>query len=436
MSQQNAFKNEYPGRLKLTNELHSRPALDITAPSRISHFTYLSDESGYKADLKHITALCKEHSLPLPTEDARFHVMDAGTFRLKWERHLEASSYTCYVDGASDTLFSQPAAEALPKAWRDGIGGELLVAVNMDVIEGKKARKGPSIPKLNDLFGAKPIVGGAIAADKAEVWTSLRVHGDGYGRYLLINQGLNPSRLGRSVQRLMEIETYRMLALTSFPLARRVLGDIAGLEPQLHHVAHTLAMEDSTKRSDEALLEQITDLAANIEHLISSTDYRFAASRAYHQIVLHRLEELKIERLEGHQRLSTFLLKRLDPAMTTCQSVERRLKSLAERVNRAANLLRTSVDLALQKQNQDLLQSMNKRTELQIRLQGLVEKFSIVAVAYYLLSVIGYAFKGVKDWPLGLDAKTALAILAPLALVGTWLVFRRAKKSIFKSDDD
>ena len=53
-------------------------------------------------------------------------------------------------------------------------------------------------------------------------------------------------------------------------------------------------------------------------------------------------------------------------------------------------MLRTRIDIALAKQNRDLLDSMDERTQLQLRLQQTVEGLSVVAISYYAVALIGY----------------------------------------------
>ena len=63
------------------------------------------------------------------------------------------------------------------------------------------------------------------------------------------------------------------------------------------------------------------------------------------------------------------------------------LTLLSLRATRAADLLRTRVDVALQAQNQSLLESMDSRSALQLRLQQTVEGLSVVAISYYAVGL-------------------------------------------------
>ena len=77
--------------------------------------------------------------------------------------------------------------------------------------------------------------------------------------------------------------------------------------------------------------------------------------------------------------------------MRTVASAEDRLRAMIERTRRAADLLRTRVDVERSAQNQALLERMDRRADLQLRLQHTVEGLSVVAISYYAVGLIGYA---------------------------------------------
>ena len=106
---------------------------------------------------------------------------------------------------------------------------------------------------------------------------------------------------------------------------------------------------------------------------------------------MHTIGERKVE---GLPTWSSFLARRMAPAMRTCATTEERQTNLSEKLARAANLLRTRVDVELERQNRDLLKSMNERTRLQLRLQTTVEGLSVAAVSYYVVGLFGYLVKG------------------------------------------
>jgi uncharacterized membrane-anchored protein len=62
--------------------------------------------------------------------------------------------------------------------------------------------------------------------------------------------------------------------------------------------------------------------------------------------------------------------RRLLPAMNTCATMARRQEDLSSRVARNSQLLRTRVEVELERQNQELLGQMNRRAKLQLHLQA------------------------------------------------------------------
>ena len=92
-----------------------------------------------------------------------------------------------------------------------------------------------------------------------------------------------------------------------------------------------------------------------------------------------RIAELREGRVEGMPTLREFVERRLLPAMKTCETVARMQEGLSARISRASELLRTRVDIELERQNQELLAQMNRRAKLQLRLQETVEGLSVVA---------------------------------------------------------
>ena len=126
-----------------------------------------------------------------------------------------------------------------------------------------------------------------------------------------------------------------------------------------------------------------------------------------------------------------FTERRLSPAMRTCEAVSGRLSTVSERVARATQLLSTRVGISRERQNQALLESMDRRAKLQLRLQETVEGLSIAAITYYIVGLVGYAAKGAKQagvLPASPDVVTAVSI--PIVLLVVAMGVRRVRKSI------
>ena len=121
---------------------------------------------------------------------------------------------------------------------------------------------------------------------------------------------------------------------------------------------------------------------------------------------------------------------RLAPAMATCSSAEKRLLDLSERIARASDLLRTRVDIEREQQNQSLLASMNRRARMQLRLQQTVEGLSIAAISYYVVGLVGYAAKALKEAGVPLSVELVTGGSIPFVLLAIWLAVRRIRKHL------
>ena len=259
----------------------------------------------------------------------------------------------------------------------------------------------------------------------------MRVQHDRYMRILIRNVSMQDRHAGRVVQRVLEIETYRIMALLGLPLAREASPRIRYVDENLAEIALQMSRPDSGK-SDAQLLEELSVLAAEIEAISARNSYRFGATKAYYAIVKQRLHELREERLEGLQTLSETIERRMAPAMNTCEHTSSRQHALSQRVSRVASLLRARVDVELEKQNQDLLSAMNKRAELQLRLQETVEGLSVVAISYYLIGLLSYGLKGIKAFGIPINPDLVIGLAVPIVAFVLWTALRKAKKILMK----
>jgi uncharacterized membrane-anchored protein len=182
------------------------------------------------------------------------------------------------------------------------------------------------------------------------------------------------------------------------------------------------------------MLEELGQLATRIERLRAQTGYRFSATRAYAEIALRRLGDLREQRWRGTSSMLKFVERRFLPAMQTCRDADGHLDQLSHRIGQATALLRTRVNLNQEAQNQQLLDAINRRVKLQLRLQQVVEGFSVIAITYYLVGLIkvvldnGSPFPGWTSLP-GFKL-VAIGLLATLVS----LYIRRQKKRLFSQN--
>ncbi|MBF0269241.1 MAG: DUF3422 domain-containing protein [Alphaproteobacteria bacterium] len=416
-------QGEYVLRHLLHGEVHARPHEMLEPPFEALHLVFLSGGASAEADRNHLARLCEMLGVPALVPVDNFHVLDFPAFRLRWERHTEFSTWTLFKTGVFERPFATDILTLLPEDWRKRVPGRLLLSLRLAL---ENADREPE--ELDQYFMPQPRVGSRVMGGAASLWTDFRLHGDGMGRFLVHDWGLSKGQAGRLVQRLFEIETYRMMALLALPAARDSGPAAARLDRDLKAIISELASPEPS--DDRSLLERLTQLAAEGERLGSATAYRFSAASAYYALVRSRIEELREERIQGVQTLGEFMERRLAPAMATCESTRLRLDDLSGRIARAGALLRTRVDIALEEKNRDLLNSMNRRAKLQLRLQETVEGLSIAAISYYLVGLVGYAAKGAKSVGLPIDPDLAQGLSVPLALLLVWWGLRRFKKNL------
>ena len=122
----------------------------------------------------------------------------------------------------------------------------------------------------------------------------------------------------------------------------------------------------------DAALNALLKVTAELKSLPANSAYRFAATKAYEAIVSQRVDVLREGRFQGRQTLREFMMRRYDPAMLTVKSTEECLSAMTTLATRAGNLLRTRVDVERSVQNQSLLASIDRRTDLPLRLQKTV----------------------------------------------------------------
>ncbi len=420
---------QHPLRVVLHNEIHARPPEAMTAPLAISHVVMLCNAEQRLASRAHVATLLRDHHLPPPDGSSTHIRMDLGGFRLRWELHTEFVTYTfmCPMEGdALNEREPQTAIDAVPQDWLEKLPGEALSSMHVWALPNH----GFGISAIiKHVLNEETLVGSAVADGTAEVHTDFAIHADGFSRMVLLTGSMTQRRLGRLVQRLLEIETYRMAALLGLPAAREAASALAYAERELAELAEAIRSAD---RNDEPLLlDRLTKLAGQVESQYASTHSRFSASSAYFALVDDRIQDINETRLAGLQTIRDFMDRRLTPARSTCEWATRRQDALSQRVSRISNLLRTRVEIEQQQSSQALLTTMNDRQDLQLKLQSTVEGLSVAAITYYTVGLISYMAKGGQKlgWPVSGEVTAAIAI--PFVAFGVWWSLRRLHHKVF-----
>ncbi len=429
MNDQNRL-NQHPQRLALHNEVHARPPQALSAPLAISHVVMVCNGAQREQSRAHLVALLRNLHLPLPDTQQSYFRMDLGQFQLRWELHTEFVSWTFLAPLSCERLGDVEPAHALdsvPQDWFAGLPGDCLSCLHLWAIPNSEPGAAALVRQLllDDSLLASSVAGGA-----AEVYTDFAIHADGASRMILRTGNMTQRRLGRLVQRLIEIETYRMAALLGLPAARAASAVLASAESELAELASAIR---SAKREDEPLLlDRLTKLAGEVESQHAATHSRFSASAAYFELVDKRIRDINESALPGMQTIGEFMERRLTPARSTCEWATRRQDSLSQRVSRVSNLLRTRVEIEQQQSSQALLATMNKRQDMQLQMQSTVEGLSVAAITYYIVGLVSYLAKGAEPlgWPW--SAQTTAAAAIPVVALAVWWSLRRLHHKVFK----
>jgi uncharacterized membrane-anchored protein len=420
---------DHPERYLLAEEVHARPPEAIDAPARATYLAVLIDPDNRERERAHLATLCERFGVAAPAQGATHLSTKLGAIRLKWERHGEFSGYTFFSSGAGATPFSESAAALLPPGWLAAIPGVTVVAAHAEL--GRAGTAIPDAAALAEYFDGNTVVGAAIGDGAGYAFTDFRIHSDGSARFVLLDRELTPRQTGRALQRLFEIEAYRMMALLALPIARRQSPRILAIERALAALTDGIARDSG---NDEALLQELTRLAAEVESGLAASQFRFGACRAYGELVRTRISELREQRLAGMQTIEEFMARRFTPAIATCATVSQRLHDLSERVAQASGLLSTRVDITRERQNQALLGSMDRRAKLQLRLQQTVEGLSVAAIVYYVAGLVGYLSKAAKAGGLPVEPDLTVGLVIPVVAVLVVLGVRRARRKIVEAE--
>ena len=418
---------DHPLRYALVNELHARPFPSLEVPC---HAVYMAIKEPVDAanrdrarDRAHLLALLDRHASAHPQPDATHFSGPIGRHDLKWESHTEFVTYSAFGPGLSKRPFDPDEADVFPEDWLAAAPGKRICSVLIRVEEMPEDDESV-MEKLEDWFVPESLAVSRVVDGAAIVAGDFRIDPAGHMRFaVFVRPGTGARRVGRIVQRLCEVETYRSMSMLGLMRSRQLTARLNGLDPQLMALVSAL---DTSERSPEAALHELLTISAELESLAVQFSFRFGATSAYEAIVNQRIEVMREARIQGRQTFGEFMMRRYDPAMRTVKSAEARLKSMAERAQRAAELLRTRVDVERSAQNQKLLESMDKRADLQLRLQRTVEGLSTVAISYYAVNLAAYALEPLAH-RVHLSHGALMALLTPLVLLAVWLMVRRIR---------
>lgn len=420
---------DHPLRYELSNELHARPFPSLQAPSRAVYLAIKkagsAEERDRTADRAHLVALLDRYGVDHPKPGATHYTGQLGRHTLKWEQHTEFITYTVFLNGLSDRPFDAVDFEVFPEDWLGAAPGVRLTSAIVRI------EPRPADDVVSDRIGAwfvpESVAVSRVVDDGAVVAGDFRIDEAGHMRFaVFVGAQTGQRRVGRIVQRLCEIETYKTMSMLGLSRVRAMGARMTEIDQSLTGLMEDMARDGS---DPDETLHQLLSLAAELETMIAQSSFRFGATKAYEAIVNQRIEVLREVRFTGRQTIAEFMMRRYDPAMRTVTSSAERLNAMSGRAIRAGELLRTRVDVERSAQNQALLESMDRRADLQLRLQKTVEGLSVVAISYYAVSLVGYLFYPLASG-MGLSKNMLTAIVTLPVVLLVWALIHRIRNKM------
>lgn len=424
-------------RMALHNEIHTRPSATFKLPSLIVYVALLNAGVSMSDERKHLQLLPSHQDLDIEKMKGNFLQLQCQGYKVIWERHTEFTRYTIVQALPSHAGWGSQLPElsshvATGNEWMSRIPGKTITAIHLAMLnEGMD--DDDAFFKAKQWLGEGTVIGSKMGrtADNhshSHLMTNLRIGSDGFERMLVLaSSQTSENRSGRIAQRLLELETYRIMSLLSLPVAKKLSAKLAQTEIQLVEITKRLEKKID---SDEVLLNDLAGLSAEVESITAENSYRFSAARAYDGIVRERISEMREQPLSGIQTVGEFMQRRLAPAMATVNATSERLAALAQRLSRASALLRTRVDIATEAHNQELLEKLTKGQALQLRLQSTVEGLSIAAISYYVVSLILYLGKAMEGAGVNINPEMLAGFSTPVVLFVSWKLIQRIHRSL------
>lgn len=422
---------DHPLRFQLANELHARPFPALVPPCHAAVLAIKAPQNAAQRDRArdraHLVALLDRFGADHPPPEATHHFADLGRVRLKWESHTEFVTYTIFANGVEARPFDPAAFGVFPADWLEDLPAPRLTSALIRVELMPKGGLEEVEARLGEWFVPESLAASRVLDGAAVVASDFRIDSAGHMRVaVFVTPGTGPGRVGRLVQRLAEIETYKAMSMLGLFRSRQMARQLADLDARLSELVGDMTLRGAQA---EAALSELLEISSELEALLTRSNFRFGATEAYAAIVDDRIAALREERLAGRQTLREFMSRRFDPAMRTVRATARQLAGMAERAARAGELLRTRVDVERSAQNQRLLASMDRRADLQLRLQKTVEGLSVVAISYYALNLAIYLTLPAAA-AAGIDKGWLAAGLTPPVVLVVWALIRRIRRHV------
>jgi uncharacterized membrane-anchored protein len=414
----------HPLRQWAVDEMHLRRFAPVSDDCQIYQTVLLIAEDQRASEKEHLAA---GEALFADWQQSPRSVMADGKdgVHFLWESHTEASTITLILPSAIATSRKDEAM-----IWLENWPGSVIRATRIKTL--------PSADQIPENLEAMGIVASDLVccdvSNGVRIWSDFAIHRDGYGRLLVQGGDVSDAERGRIIQRLQELGNYRNLALMGFPVVQQYGPQVDALENQLAEHAQMVASQ-SDDDQDEELLQQLAEISSKLELIRSATSFRLSATTAYAEVALDRLNALDVVPVANFQSLRDFTERRLIPARRTCAVFQSRLGHIAERIARIMHTLDVRVDTKIKAQNLRLMKSMERSTQLQLRLQTLVEGLSVIAAAYYLVGLIAYVVKGVAAVPKGSLTDLIIGGIAIPVIIFIYGLVHRLRGKVLKETE-
>ena len=436
--------------LSFKDELHARPYIKLGNNLRTFHFAYLIKDNDEIKAWKHLNKyIISEGFQELPKKHYKYWVAENENLIIRYECHTEFISLTLIFPNTILTqkkkipnLFDDKFLTKLPSQFLQNFPGQHFLSTWVEMASTDYNYQPIDVEKY---FFHDNFAGSKVAEDGANVFISFKTDnsnfiGSGFRRVFIQNKNLRTRRTGRLLQRIVELETYQVLSLLGLSQVRTETANLSYLEKKITEITKSvsgkakknLINKSKTNQNYQNDLNELSYVVAKIEEIASSTNYRLSATSAYYKLVEQRIIDLREERLESFQTHNEFLSRRLQPAIRTCEAFSRRLESLAVRAQRADNLVRTQIEMSIQIQNKNLLESMEARARAQLRLQETVESLSIVAITYYVVGLLSTLIQPINFEKTFFSKNVFLSLSVPIILIIIWYIAKMVRKKIKK----
>ena len=395
-------------RHEISNEIHRRPYYEQFDPMRISLISLHT--KSYENNYNHLSDLCEYLAIPAPaTKNLTYSYTHQDKFRLRWESHREFCTFQFIknVNLDENYLFTDSNINFIPHLWINNLSS-IINCVNLEVIN-KKNIKSESNEYIFSAFNNNYVAGSNLCNNKGSVFSDFKIDTNGYHRILLINGDKNGEmsghQLGRSIQRILDIESYRSMSMISFIKSKDINLNLDNISKNL------IKINELDNPNDKFF--KLKNISDEINILNIRNKFRFQASKGYYPIIDDRFKELNFSKIEGIQPYEIYLNSRINPTKRITLATENRLNETLDIVNRSSILIKTEIELDIKKNSIALLDNMSKKKDIQIKLQKTVEGLSTIILTYYSVNLFNYLLKGfivLNDMNLNNDVISSIVI--------------------------